>query len=79
MKTVPLDQYGYLPYSVKWADDILKMGEIVRYGDNGYAVVIDTDRGAGPFETEYKFKSVKISRWWLTRKIQLWAIKKAFK
>ncbi len=47
---------------------------------NGYCFYIVTNiEPSGPFSTQYLFVRLSISRWRLIRKIQIWAIKKAFK
>lgn len=61
------------------SDDYFKMYEIVEVAHmKATGIVIAKDTFAGPFSTTYTIKKLKISKWWLIRKIQIWSIKKAF-
>lgn len=62
------------------SDNFFKRWEIVLVNSNKtWAIVTEIDVNSGPFLSTYTLKNLKISRWWLIRKVQIWAIKKAFK
>lgn len=61
-------------------DNYFKLLEIVKLASTGkYSIVVSENTTALPFNTEYTLKELNISKWWPLNKIQLWAIKKAFK
>lgn len=60
--------------------DCLKKWDIVKtHAVNRWAVVHEVNHISGSLISEYSLIHLNISRWWILRKIQLWAIKRAFK
>lgn len=64
-------------------DDSYRIGEIIKFKElgkprNNY-LIVNEDRSAGPFSTEYTMLPLNISKYWPIKQIQLWALRKAFK
>lgn len=65
---------------ILFPDNSYREWEIIKIqSSNTYGLVYDEDRTAGPFNSTYSIKPLNISKFWLIRKIQLWAINKALK
>lgn len=59
-------------------DDYFRMYDIIRVSGQ-WVIVVKEDRCAGPASTEYTLLHIDISKYWPINKIQLWALRKAFK
>lgn len=59
---------------VSMPNDFLKQWDIALIQSTGqYGIVITKE------SSTFTLKELNVSKWWLVREIQLWAIKKAFK
>lgn len=61
------------------SDEFFKRWEITKFESTGKHYIVIDEEKANFNSTIYLLKELNISKWWLTRRIQLWAIKKAFK
>lgn len=70
-------------YNIKLFGRPFREWDITKNGLNEYGIVINaySESAISPDNsmTEYHIKKLNISKWWIIRKIQLWAIKKVFK
>lgn len=62
-------------------DDWFREFEVIKCSnfESGYGLVINKTKLLPGFGTEYSIRRLRIFKFWLIRKIQLWAIKKAFR
>lgn len=72
-----------MTYKIKIFGTPFRQWELIKNGRNEYGIVINIFHSSDIFpnntETEYQIKNLSISKYWLVRKVQLWAIKLSFK
>lgn len=64
-------------FITKFADTHFKVGDILKHGgaNNHYVVVLDNGKREETGNVLYNMGILRVSRWWLIRKIQLMVLK----